>query len=72
METIRIRVDVTYQIPKGEFKMGSFDIDRMAEELIRSHFPDPWWDDPKHVIDLGPCNVKIDNLSLTPKKYRRR
>lgn len=62
-ETIRIRIEASYDIPKGEFDMDTFIPSRAAEAILRSHFPDEWWVEGR-VVWLGKTSYRITNLSV--------
>lgn len=69
-ETIRIRLDMRFRIPKGEFNLGRFDLDAAAEAVIRSVFADEWWVEGRSV-DLGAVRAKLDNESAMRARRER-
>lgn len=71
-ETIRIRIDATFDIPKGEFDMDRFNANAAAESIIRSHFPPEWWEGGREVWQLGNAGYKVTNVSLTKEATQKK
>lgn len=61
-ETIRIRIDATFDIPKGEFDMETFSADAAAEAIMRSHFTDEWWVEGRSIW-IGKTSYRLTNVS---------